>query len=160
MYADVKLRDKAGAVSGYISRIAKPGASKLLFNSMASTTPFEMGRELDAVSALRPRVKKAIVHMVLSLSPDEEITDRLFVEMALEVRKRFGLSDTQVAVWRHSDTANPHIHVLMNRVSPSGEVSSMWGKQKVLRQFCDDMRQQHGFRKPEKTGPRGQSLGM
>lgn len=161
MYADIKFRDKAGAVSGYLARVAKPGASSLIYSVMACSTPFEMGRELDAIAALRPRVKKAMVHVVLSLSPEEAVTDRLFVEMALELRRRLGLGDTQVAVWRHFDTANPHVHLLMNRVSPTGKVCSLWGKQKVVRQFCADMREQHGLHKPEKLqGHKGPSLGM
>jgi hypothetical protein len=132
----------------------------LIFNSLASGGAFEMGRELDAISALRPRVKKAIVHVVLSLAPSEEASDHLFAEVALELRRRLGLHDCQVAIWRHLDTANPHVHVVMNRVSPCGDVVSLWGKQKVLRKFCEDMRQQHGFIKAEKPVSKSSGLAM
>ena len=96
----------------------------ILDTNMGGDNPRELARELGAVRALRPNLTKAVCHVSISLPPEEKLTDAQWKEVAGKYLEEMGFKDSQFVVTKHTDTQHPHIHILANRVSMSGEVVS------------------------------------
>ncbi len=138
----VKVGEGSGAASRYNMNKVASNQGALLSSTVARTDdPFQIGREFEAVSALKPRVKKSIVHLVIAVSPyDAEVVKPFHFRLWLyELQKRLGLDAAQMIAWQHFDTAHPHTHALLNRVRPDGTVVSLWRRGLVMKQFCMEM---------------------
>ncbi|MEG6502866.1 MULTISPECIES: relaxase/mobilization nuclease domain-containing protein [unclassified Desulfovibrio] len=96
----------------------------ILDTNMGGDNPRELAREFGAVRALRPNLTKAVCHVSISLPPDEKLTDDQWKDVAGKYLEGMGFKDSQYVVTKHTDTEHPHIHILANRVSMSGEVVS------------------------------------
>jgi hypothetical protein len=131
MYVDIAHRDEFGRVAGYAGRMG----SKLILSTLASSQPFWIGREFDAIAALCPRVEKPALHIVLTPHASAELSDYEFVLAILWLCERLGISGNQLVAWRHDDVGHPHVHILANRVSPQGKTTSIWAKGRVIREY-------------------------
>lgn len=142
------VRQHIAAVAGYNDKAVQAGCGEVIFSNVASRTASAIGREMDAIAALRPRVLKPGVHTVIALHPadGQRVSNRMWVEMVLEYRQRMGLEEGQVVVWRHTDKPHPHIHCLFNRVTVNDKVIGMWNMKRKLDAFASDMRRQYGLR--------------
>ncbi len=97
---------------------------QLLDTNMAGDNPRTLAREFGEVRALRPNLTKAVCHVSLSIAPGERLTDGQWRDVAHNYLESMGFKDSQYVVTKHTDTEHPHIHVLANRVTMSGEVVS------------------------------------
>ena len=138
----------AGESAGYHEKPNKVATSFVLFKNLFAEKAFWIERELDAVSALAPRVLRPYAHIVVALHPaDAELaTDEFFFRVALELRESLGLDRSQGIVWRHTDSDHPHIHLLVNRVTPDGEAVTAWRDMKVMSEFRKRIQARHGLR--------------
>jgi hypothetical protein len=131
MYVNIVHRPKFGVIAGY----ANKGGSPLIYSSVVSRSPFWAEREFDAVAAMRPRVEKPAIHLVVSIAPQFHLSDYQFVGAVLWLRYVLKFDETQLMIWRHRDKAHEHIHALANRISPLGKRCDLWGKGKVIKKF-------------------------
>lgn len=151
----VKVGEGSGAASRYnMNKVAAKQGALLCSTVARNDDPFQIGREFEAVSALKPRVKKSIVHLVIAVSPEDAVLVRPFHFRLwlLELQKRLSLDAAQMIAWQHFDTAHPHIHALINRVKPDGSVVSLWRRGQVMKLFCEEMRKKFGLH----STPRGE----
>ena len=81
---------------------------------------FEYQRQLNA------RVSKPVGHIALSFKPEDKdkLTDEMMTKIALEYMELMGIRDTQFLLVRHHNTANPHCHLVYNRVDNNGKTIS------------------------------------
>lgn len=96
----------------------------LLDTNMAGDTPRSLAQEFGSIRALRPNLTKAVLHTSISIHPDERLTDEQWKQVAQTYLDGMGFADCQYVVSKHTDTEHPHIHILANRISMSGEVVS------------------------------------
>jgi hypothetical protein len=96
----------------------------LLDTNMAGNDPRTLAREFGEVRALRPNLTKAVCHVSLSIAPGERLTDDQWRDVAQKYLENMGFKDSQYVATKHTDTEHPHIHILANRVTMSGEVVS------------------------------------
>ena len=140
-----KVGDGSGAGAGYNTK--KVGKSAvLLCSTLAQTTnPFQIGRELDSISALRPRVMTPIVHLVMAISPVDQCkgTGLNFMLWLSQLQEVMGLQKSQMIAWQHTDRPHPHIHVLLNRVMADSTRVSVWGLKKEIENFVQLQRAKH-----------------
>lgn len=138
-----------GACIGYHFKPAKSPYADCIFSNLGNNDPFWMQREFDAIAAMAPRATNRVAHVVLAVHPaDAHLVDRkCFQQIALDFRTALGYGATQAAAWLHSDTDHPHIHLLCNRVSPSGKVVNQWRDMKAMSEFRKSMCERYGFRK-------------
>ena len=63
---------------------------------------------------------------MLSDSPEDKdkLTDEMMTKIALEYMELMGIKDTQFLLVRHHNTANPHCHLVYNRVDNNGKTIS------------------------------------
>jgi hypothetical protein len=88
-----------------------------------------------------------VVHVVLSWHEEEKNDlDRDQMQAAGEAAlKAIGVKDHQVMMIAHNDTSNPHIHMLVNRVSPTnGKMLTLKNDQRKLSSWALKYRKDRG----------------
>jgi hypothetical protein len=73
---------------------------------------------MDAVSALSPRVKDPLYHLVISWREGESPSPDQAFEAVAYTLKQLGFEGHQFVAAIHRDTDNVHTHVMVNRVNP------------------------------------------
>ena len=75
---------------------------------------------------LNPRCSKPVGHIALSFKPEDKdkLTDEMMAKIAREYMELMGIRDTQFILVRHHNTANPHCHLVYNRVDNNGRIIS------------------------------------
>lgn len=75
---------------------------------------------------LNPRCSKPVGHIALSFKPEDKdkLTDGMMTKIAREYMEQMGIRDTQFILVRHHNTANPHCHLVYNRVDNNGRIIS------------------------------------
>jgi hypothetical protein len=97
--------------------------SHLIATNMAGRTPRQLSQEFGVLRRLRPTLGKAVCHASISLAPeDRSLTDEEFSFIAKKFLAGMGFADCPFIAVRHEDTTHQHIHVLVSRITTSGEV--------------------------------------
>jgi Relaxase/Mobilisation nuclease domain len=76
------------------------------------------------VRKLKPGVEKPVIHITLRPSPGDVVNKAKFIEMGQAAAKEFGLEKNQYICILHSDTPEPHIHIVGNRIGFDGKLAS------------------------------------
>lgn len=86
----------------------------------------EIADSFEYQRQLNPRVSKPVGHIALSFKPEDKdkLTDEMMTKIALEYMELMGIRDTQFLLVRHHNTANPHCHLVYNRVDNNGKTIS------------------------------------
>lgn len=75
-------------------------------------------KEAAGIKASGRSSDKVVQTYSLSWHPDEQPTKAEMLEAARESLKALGIEDRQALIVCHNDEPHPHIHVIVNRVSP------------------------------------------
>ncbi|MEM9649466.1 MAG: relaxase/mobilization nuclease domain-containing protein [Bacteroidota bacterium] len=119
----IKGKDFYGILA-YNEQKVEKDQGYLLDTNITHDTTVNMTREFNMVRQLRPRLKKAVYHVSLSLPQGENLTDSEFKTMAYDYLQGMGFDDNQFITYRHTDTQQEHIHIITNRVKYSGDLVS------------------------------------
>jgi len=108
-----------------------------LDSNMGGKNPTQLAKEFGAARRLRPNLKRACGHIVLSIphrdgnNPKgeyhEHLTDDEYTDIAHRWLKEMkflgdGLHNSQYAIARHHDTDHEHIHIIASRIRMDGTV--------------------------------------
>ena len=75
-----------------------------------------VGLMIDTAKQSR-RCEKPVYAFSLAWHPDEEAPDKAhMIEAGREALKALGMQEHQALMIAHTDTAHPHVHVIVNRV--------------------------------------------
>ena len=80
-----------------------------------------MAADFEIQQTLRPTLKKAVFHGILSFYSGEKIDDEKMCLIAKEYLSEMGIMNTQYAVTKHTDRNHPHLHIIANLVNNKGE---------------------------------------
>jgi len=97
-----------------INKVVSQGALNFL-----ATTPWGQSAEMVALATQRTRSANPVSHFVFSWASCENPTPAQFAEAVRIFMFRAGVSDHLVIFGAHGDTDNAHLHILVNRVSPT-----------------------------------------
>jgi len=97
---------------------------RILDTNMGGETPRALAAEFGEIRKLRPKLKKAVLHVSLSAAPGEHLTDKQWREIGQRYLNGMGLDHNQYVITRHTDTEHEHIHILANRIRFDGSVTS------------------------------------
>lgn len=112
-------------------------STTLIDTNMGGRTPRQLAAEFSAARRLRPNLKRACAHVVLSIPHrdadhslgeyHEHLDDEQYVEIAHRWLKHMefrgdGLHDSQYMIARHLDTNHEHIHIIASRIRMDGSV--------------------------------------
>ena len=83
----------------------------------------EMARRemLEFLASRNPRVEKPTIHLSLAFHPTEQLTDELLRRITQEFLNEAGYGKQPYVLYRHMDTAHPHVHVVTASVDRKGE---------------------------------------
>ena len=89
---------------------------------IANTSPKQVDRNLKVLSN-NSRVKKPVFHVSLSFAAEEKskLNNEKLVEISKEYMEKMGYGKQPYIIYRHDDTAHPHVHILSTRVDISSK---------------------------------------
>ena len=96
---------------------------------------------------LNPRCSKPVGHIALSFKPEdkEKLTDGMMAKIAQEYMELMGIRDTQFILVRHHNTANPHCHLVYNRVDNNGIIISDKFERKRSEKIVKHLKDKYGL---------------
>ena len=111
-------QDKAGRVAWSETRNVAAEDPRQAARVMAATASrSEELKELAGVKAGGRALEKPVCHYSLSWGKDEKPSLKEVGQAVTESLEKMGLADRQAVMIAHRDTAQPHVHVVVNRVS-------------------------------------------
>lgn len=106
------------------------------------------GDRLKQAAGVKNTGRKSARHVqTLSLAwhPDEVVTRAEMEEAADEVIELLELTDCQVVIYCHNDTAHPHIHLVANRVNPhNGRMAGLSNAKRKLDKWSQEYEVRRG----------------
>jgi Relaxase/Mobilisation nuclease domain len=114
---------KGAGFGGVLRYISNPDKGYLLGGSYPpDTSTREMAADLGRLG--HERSSKPVFHASLSLPPGECLDDAQWLRAASHYLNGLGYSDVPFVVYRHTDRAHDHIHIVASRVSYGGKLVS------------------------------------
>ena len=109
--------ERVGLVAGLNLPTDDPHLASLIMARTAADA--EVIKQLAGTSSRGRKLKAPFIHLSLSWSPNEPRPDRAEMLRAVEeALKSIGMGACQALVVEHTDTAHPHVHVVVCRVDP------------------------------------------
>ena len=118
---------KGASFKGCVQYVTgKDNATVLVSDGVLLGSVSEIADSFEYQRQLNPRVSKPVGHIALSFKPEDKdkLTDEIMTKIALEYMELMGIKDTQFLLVRHHNTANPHCHLVYNRVDNNGKTIS------------------------------------
>ena len=127
MIAKISATENLGGALGYnFKKVEKGEASILLAAELYQSNDgnYTMEDVLADMQALIPkkcRTKKTVFHCSLNPHPDEKLSDETLMQIAKEYMEALGYGKQPYIVFKHSDIAREHIHIVSLRVDGEGK---------------------------------------
>jgi hypothetical protein len=104
-----------------------------------------VGLMIDTAKQSR-RCEKPVYAFSLAWHPEEEAPDKArMIEAGREALKALGMQEHQALMIAHTDTAHPHVHVIVNRVHPdTGKAINLYKDQEKLQAWALEYERGHG----------------
>lgn len=126
MIAKISATANLGGTLGYnFKKVEQEEASVLLANGLyeQSGKPYTMEQVLEDMELAIPnkcRTKKVVFHCSLNPHPDEHLDDETLRAIAKEYMEELEYGKQPYIVFKHSDIAREHIHIVSLRVDSEG----------------------------------------
>jgi hypothetical protein len=99
----------------------------------------EILKRENGASTSGRKLECPVFSYALSWAPDQRPSQQHMEETAVRSLKRLGLDEQEAMLVCHTDTAHPHLHVIVNRVHPlTGYAASVDCSAKKLQRFASD----------------------
>ena len=127
MIAKISSTENLGGALGYnFKKVEKEEASILLAqglyqNKEETYTMEEVFADMEALIPKKCRTKKTVFHCSLNPHPDEKLSDETLTQIAKEYMEALGYGKQPYIVFKHSDIAREHIHIVSLRVNGEGK---------------------------------------
>ncbi|WP_279055735.1 conjugal transfer protein MobB [Hoylesella timonensis] len=127
MIAKISATENLGGALGYnFKKVEKGEASILLATELYQDrggryTMEDVLADMEALIPKKCRTKKAVFHCSLNPHPDEKLSDERLTQIAKEYMEELGYGKQPYIVFKHSDIAREHIHIVSLRVNGEGK---------------------------------------
>lgn len=91
--------------------------------NLPTKDPQAAARLMGATARESARTQRPVYHLSISFDPGDPIDRPRMRRVADAVLRRLGLTEHQVLIVAHRDTAHPHMHLVVNRVHPENLLS-------------------------------------
>ncbi len=110
---------KGKSFKGCVSYVMHQGATLLEAEGVWAETTKDLIRSFTIQRSGRKEIKQPVGHIPIAFSPEdkERMTDEFMVLLAKEYMEEMGIKNTQYIIVRHENTANPHLHMVDNRIN-------------------------------------------
>ena len=126
MIAKISATENLGGALGYNFKKVEKGEASILLaqglyqNKEGTYTMAEVFPDMQALIPEKCRTKKMVFHCSLNPHPDDKISDEQLVQVAREYMEALGYGNQPYIVFKHSDIAREHIHIVSLRVDSRG----------------------------------------
>ena len=126
MIAKISATENLGGALGYnFKKVEKGEASILLAAELYQDregryTMEDVLADMEALIPKKCRTKKTVFHCSLNPHPDEKLSDETLTQIAKEYMEALGYGNQPYIVFKHSDIAREHIHIVSLRVDSRG----------------------------------------
>ncbi|WP_195254057.1 conjugal transfer protein MobB [Hoylesella timonensis] len=126
MIAKISATENLGGALGYNFKKVEKEEANILFaqnlyqNKEGTYTMAEVFADMEALIPKNCRTKKTVFHCSLNPHPDDKISDEQLVQVAREYMEALGYGKQPYIVFKHSDIAREHIHIVSLRMDSKG----------------------------------------
>ena len=126
MIAKISATENLGGALGYNFKKVEKEEASILFaqnlyqNKEGTYTMAEVFADMEALIPKKCRTKKTVFHCSLNPHPDEKLSDETLTQIAKEYMEAHGYGKQPYIVFKHSDIAREHIHIVSLRVDGDG----------------------------------------
>ena len=151
MIAKISATENLGGALGYnFKKVEKGEASILLAAELYQSKEgrYTMEDVLADMEALIPkncRTKKTVFHCSLNPHPDDKISDEQLVQVAREYMEALGYGNQPYIVFKHSDIAREHIHIVSLRVDGEGKKINDRFEKRKSKQITDTLERKYNL---------------
>ena len=135
--------------------LGKEGAVDLFARNMGGEQGVEGFTDWMEACAAESQCKKPVYTLILSWSPEDDVTADQMRDVGVRVLKKLGLEEHQAVAVQHTDEEHPHLHIIVNRVHPHhGELDSNgnpirvwkgWKDHQMIESELRDIEQEYGW---------------
>ena len=151
MIAKISSTENLGGALGYnFKKVGKGEASILLAAELYQNNDgnYTMEDVLADMEALIPKVcrtKKTVFHCSLNPHPDEKLSDETLTQIAKEYMEALDYGNQPYIVFKHSDIAREHIHIVSLRVDSRGRKINDKFEKRRSKQITDALERKFGL---------------
>ena len=151
MIAKISATENLGGALGYnFKKVEKGEASILLAAELYQSKEgrYAMEDVLADMEALMPKVcrtKKTVFHCSLNPHPDEKLSDETLTQIAKEYMEALGYGNQPYIVFKHSDIAREHIHIVSLRVDSRGQKINDKFEKRRSKQITDALERKYNL---------------
>ena len=151
MIAKISSTENLGGALGYnFKKVEKGEASILLAAELYQDregryTMEDVLADMEALIPKKCRTKKAVFHCSLNPHPDEKLSDETLTQIAKEYMEALGYGNQPYIVFKHSDIAREHIHIVSLRVDSRGQKINDKFEKRRSKQITDALERKFGL---------------
>ena len=151
MIAKISATENLGGALGYnFKKVEKEEASILLAqglyqNKEGTYTMAEVFADMQVLIPEKCRTKKMVFHCSLNPHPDEKLSDETLTQIAKEYMEALGYGKQPYIVFKHSDIAREHIHIVSLRVDSRGKKINDKFEKRRSKQITDALEKKYNL---------------
>ena len=151
MIAKISATENLGGALGYnFKKVEKEEASILFAQNLYQDregryTMEEVLADMEALIPRKCRTKKAVFHCSLNPHPDEKLSDETLTQIPKEYMEALGYGKQPYIVFKHSDIAREHIHIVSLRVNGDGKKINDKFEKRRSKQITDALERKFGL---------------
>ena len=151
MIAKISSTENLGGALGYnFKKVEKGEASILLAAELYQSndgnyTMEDVLADMEALIPKKCRTKKAVFHCSLNPHPDEKLSDETLTQIAKEYMEALGYGNQPYIVFKHSDIAREHIHIVSLRVDGEGKKINDRFEKRKSKQITDTLERKYNL---------------
>ena len=151
MIAKISSTENLGGALGYnFKKVQHNEAAVLCVNELRKgfDGTFQMDKVLADMQKAIPeqcRTKKTVFHCSLNPHPDEKLSDETLMQLAKEYMEALGYGKQPYIVFKHSDIAREHIHILSLRVNGEGKKINDKFEKRRSKKITDTLERKFGL---------------
>ncbi|MDY4600580.1 MAG: conjugal transfer protein MobB [Bacteroides uniformis] len=151
MIAKISSTENLGGALGYnFKKVEKGEASILLATELYQDregryTMEEVFADMEALIPRKCRTKKTVFHCSLNPHPDEKLSDETLTLIAKDYMEALGYGKQPYIVFKHSDIAREHIHIVSLRVNSKGKKINDRFEKRRSKQITDALERKYNL---------------
>lgn len=151
MIAKISATENLGGALGYNFKKVDKEEASILFaqnlyqNKEGTYTMAEVFADMEALIPEKCRTKKMVFHCSLNPHPDEKLSDETLTQIAKEYMEALGYGKQPYIVFKHSDIAREHIHIVSFRVDGVGKKINDRFEKRRSKQITDALERKFGL---------------
>ncbi|ABQ06039.1 conjugal transfer protein MobB [Flavobacterium johnsoniae] len=122
-------------------------SNKMIETADAKYSVAQLAQSFAPYLAVNRRTEKHTLHISLNPDPKDDVSDEKFRKMAERYMREMGFAEQPYVVFKHTDIARRHIHIVTVCVDGQGKkISDKFEKMRSMK-ICRDLESDFGLRK-------------